>query len=187
MAALKKGKFQHIDLCIINDKEGKLGRSNARNVALEKEADWVFFLDADDLMHPLAFETMSDYMDYDAVWGNIYEYSNGVCVWRYQVPEIRTYRELISFDPYTTLQMGHFIRKDKLVPFNNEMDCGEDWDYYIRIWKNNKCIKIREPLFINRRGIHSTGPRSATGREWSETVHNILEKERSVYENTCNR
>ena len=174
------GLFTDIKIKVIDDTKAKLGRSSARNIAVESsDADWLFFLDADDRLHPKAFDSISPYIsDYDAIWGNIWEYTNGVAVWRYQVPEIDSYDRLISFDPYLTLQMGHFIKRDKFLPFDEEMDCGEDWDYYLRIWKSSRCIKINDCLFLNQRGIHSTGQRSATGKEWTEVVRNIIEKAR---------
>lgn len=168
---------------MIDDRNGEKGRSRARNEGVRVcDGDWLFFLDADDLMHPDAFVQVSGYVnDRDAIFGAIWEMKDGVCNWRYQVPEIDNFEDLISFDPYLTLQMGHFVRRDVALslPFDEEMNCGEDWEYYLRLWKTYKCSKIAHPLMINRRGMHSTGPRSATGAEWSETVHGMIQAART--------
>lgn len=167
---------------MVNDTEGKLGRSRARNlVTAQSDADWIFYLDADDRIHPQAFEAVIPYVgEYDAIWGNILEYSEGICAWRYQVPEIHSLEELLGHDPYLTIgPMGHFVKAEiaKKLPFDEEMDCGEDWDFYLREWKGYQCIKIKEPIIINYRGQHSTGPRSATGRDWMNVVHPMLQQE----------
>jgi glycosyltransferase involved in cell wall biosynthesis len=177
IATLSKGPFSIVSIRVIDDTNGEKGRSRCRNQAVaESDADWIFFLDADDRMHPDAFRNVQTHINTrDAIWGNIWEYSNGVAVWRYQVPEIRSYEELISFDPYVTLQMGHFIKREKFIPFNEDMDCGEDWDYYLKVWMSCDCIKIRDPLFLNQRGIHSTGPRSATGADWNKVVGRLIQ------------
>ena len=177
------GPFTDVKIKVVDDTKAELGRSKARNLAAENsDADWLFFLDADDRIHPKAFESVEEYViDYDAIWGNIYEYTGGIAVWRYQVPEIASYQDLISYDPYLTIQMGHFIRNDKFQPFNEEMNCGEDWDYYLKIWKSCNCIKIDRCLFLNQRGVHSTGPKSATGVQWTNAVHPMIENAREEY------
>ena len=50
VAFLRSGPFDAIRHVIIDDGEGRLGRSRARNLGMETAADWFFFLDADDLM-----------------------------------------------------------------------------------------------------------------------------------------
>jgi len=178
--AHSKGPFTEIQHQILEDIDGMLGRSKARNLIVKNyDADWYFFLDADDLMSQGAFEAMYDYLDYAAVWGPIVEISNGQIAPRMgQVLSISSIEELKSHDPYATIQMGHFVRGDvaKATPFNEDMDCGEDFDYYLRVWDGHKCIKGSHILFINIRGNHSTGPRSATGKQWREAVEKLVGK-----------
>src|SRR5512146_1130138 len=73
-----RGPFSNYAIIRIDDTSGSLGRSEARNrgvtQARKEGADWIFFLDADDLMHPDAFGAMTAYhADYDAIWGLICE------------------------------------------------------------------------------------------------------------------
>lgn len=182
IATLSKGPFDVVSIRAGDDLEGRKGRSKTRNdLAAESEADWLFFLDADDLMHPKALEVMTDCLNYDAVFGQIVEMKDGVVAERYQVPEIPGYKELIAFAPTMTLQMGHFVKRDVFldVPFKEDMDTGEDWDYYLRLWKTFSCTKLDKPLMINRRGMNSGGPRSATGVEWTRVVDMMLETARA--------
>lgn len=183
-----QGPFDEIRIRMLNDTEGELGRSAARNEMVgSSDADWVFFLDADDLMHPDAFLNFGCIdVDTIAAWGEILEYTEGVVSPRYQVPRIDSYEALIGYDAYLTLQMGHFVRRDVAAryPFNAEMDVGEDWDYYLRLWsdKRLRCQKLDLPFMINCRGNHSTGPRSATGVDWRNVVDPMLEKARAELE-----
>jgi len=179
IATLDKGPFSKVNIRIVDDTKGEMGRSAARNKGVsQSDADWIFFLDADDLMHPDCFRNFVD--GYDAVFGKIVEYANGCIVERYQVPYIKTYEELIAFDPYKTLQMGHYVRREAFIPFDEAMDIGEDWDYYLKLWKEHHCLKIDKPLMINVRGNHSTGPRSGTGRDWGHVVRSMIEEARNV-------
>lgn len=177
-----KGAFDEIEWFPVPDPHGELGRSQARNkgIAAAREAgcDWTFFLDADDLIAMDAFDTVAPMLDqFDAVWGAICELKeSGPALRESQIMEIRDYAELISHDPYLTLQMGHFVRSSCLgeKPFDEDMDTGEDFKYYLDVWKSHRCVKIPKPLFVNRRGHHSTGPRSATGHEWGEAARNLI-------------
>jgi hypothetical protein len=134
-----------------------------------------------------AFELAGKYTgDYEAIWGTIVEVKPGsqdVNLRNPQVFMMQDFRDLLLFDPYFTLQMGHFIRTEAAEKnqFSESMNTGEDFDYYLRIWERYRCIKIPEPFFINRRGLHSTGPKSATGMEWSRAVEIIIDQYRKKH------
>src|SRR5258707_1370425 len=77
-AATRPGAFDDVCVVRVDDLNGELGRSAARNDGVKRAkgagADWLFFLDADDLMHPDAFEAVRPFLHgYDAVWGAICE------------------------------------------------------------------------------------------------------------------
>ena len=168
----------------VDDTHGNLGRSLARNHGVNRaEAEWLFFLDADDLIHPEGLEPVrSGYInDFDAVFGLTTELVDGNILTRYQVPQIDDYEQLISHDPFMTVKMGHFVRREVALtlPFNLDMDAGEDWHYYLRLWKQYNCVKVNAPLFIKVRGQHSTGPRSATGTDWNAAVGALIEEARN--------
>lgn len=175
-----QGPFSDIKIKGVDDTEGKLGRSKARNTAIQaSKADWLFFLDADDLMHPEAFTHFQESCnDYDAIWGRIVEEKDGCIVDRYQLTRIDSFDQLLEIDPYYTLQMGFFVKREIMPLFDESMDTGEDWKVYLELWKSHSCIKINKPFMINRRGVHSTGEKSATGRQWMETVKALIEAEK---------
>ncbi|AWK90046.1 FkbM family methyltransferase [Azospirillum thermophilum] len=190
------GPFTDFDCVVIDDTAGSKGRSAARNEgvreAAARGADWLFFLDADDLMTPQAFQQMAPHMDRaDAVWGLILESVDDqpgqeTVTGRIrlpQLPRIETLEDLLLHDPYVTLQMGHFVRTSVALatPFDETLDVGEDFDYYLRVWGSARCVKIPTPLFLNRRGQHSTGPRSGSGGDWRASVEQVLEKARRAH------
>ncbi len=186
--ARSQGPFERVDIVSVDDTKAELGRSRARNAAVrrcaELNVDWLFFLDADDLMSPEAFRLVEPLVgDYDAIWGLIVEQMPEAAnvVRLPQAVSLDSLDELVVFDPYQTLQMGHFVRTAAAVetPFDESMDSGEDFDYYLRLWRAYRCVKRPLELFVNRRRIHSVGPRSASGRAWGETVRPMISRERS--------
>ncbi|HET6514377.1 MAG TPA: FkbM family methyltransferase [Thermodesulfovibrionales bacterium] len=185
---LHPGRFSEMIPLSIVDSEGTLGRSRARNLGVRKAAemgvDWIFFIDADDEMAPRAFESVSPYLDrYDAIWGAIWPIEHGETVAHErpgQLPFLYSIEDVLSCDPFLTLQIGHFVKTTIALSevFDESIDIGEDFDYYMRIWESYKCIKIPIPFFYNRRGQHSQGPRSATGLDWRKAVEAILHRYR---------
>lgn len=181
-----KGNFAEISPIRIDDLDGSLGRSRARNIGIKKAVehgvDWIFFLDADDLMAPFAFEYVSPYLEqYYGIWGSIWTIERGETLPRErprQLPFLYRIEDVLSCDPFVTLQMGHFVRTSVALVtlFNESLDTGEDFDYYLRVWDKYRSIKIPLPFFYNRRGVHSQGPRSGTGRQWRQQVESIIKK-----------
>ena len=184
-ASDKPGPFDDVFLAYIDDRKGEMGRSKARNTAAAKaKGDWLFFLDADDLLLDNAFEDVAEHLHHEAVWGLICELRpDGQLLYRQQVLELDNYndneRGFLRHDPFLTCQMGHFVRRESFECFDESLDIGEDFDYYNRMWKNHDCVKIRKPFFVNRRGFSSTGPRSGTGRDWNKAVREMYEQARA--------
>ncbi len=184
-----RGPFERVDIVSVDDTKAELGRSRARNAAVrrcaELSVDWLFFLDADDLMSAEAFRLVEPLIgDYDAIWGLIVEQMPKAATPVVRLPQavsLDSLDELVVFDPYQTLQMGHFVRTAAAVetPFDESMDTGEDFDYYLRLWRAYRCVKRPLELFVNRRRIHAVGPRSASGRAWGETVRPMMDREQS--------
>ncbi len=177
------GPFSHLEFAAMEDPQGRFGRSQRRNDgirrAMELGMEWVFFIDADDLMLPSAFSSFSlCHEEYDAVWGAILEQSPGQqpCSRPNQVMPIHSLITLLDNDPFLTLQMGHFVRVSAAskIMFDPSMDAGEDFKYYLGLWRDFRCMKLDRPLFINRRGRHSSGPRSATGEQWTDEVSRVF-------------
>lgn len=177
----------HVAYAPLHDTD-EAGRSATRNLLRRDAApaDWVFWLDADDLMAPDAFLGLQAALKadphLDAVWGTI------SCFKGQEPPRVRPaqeyptdYADLIRMEPTRTLQSGFFVRAAiaQREPWNEDMDAGEDFEMYLRLWKQYRCAKVQTVFMHNRRGMHSNGPRSATGGEWRREVTRLLMKARN--------
>jgi len=176
------GPFQAIEHIVMDDTKGQYGRSKRRNKAIQLALDngfnWVFFLDADDVLTPNAFEAFGRCIEaepqLDAVWGLICEFDQdenpGL---RPNQPErLDNLRDLLTTEPHLSIQIGAFMRTNCVARFNfdESMDTGEDFKLYYQLWASCNCAKRPEIFFVNRRGAHSTGPRSASARDWVDSV-----------------
>lgn len=181
----KPGIFTEITHAIIDDTQAKIGRSAARNKAIKdakkRGIEWLFFLDADDLVTENLFEDVAPYLNsYDAIWGQIVQMDPGKQTLRERIPQFapKSFEDFVALPPFQTVQMGHFVRTRVAAKnlFDTSLDAGEDVDYYLRVWSSKRCIKTPKFFFINRRGQHSTGDRSATGVQWNETTDRLIQK-----------
>lgn len=182
-----RGPFDALDVIPMWDLEGTHGRSARRNdgvaLAQREGADWLFFLDADDMMRPEAFAAFGRHMDgRDAVWGAICEaslQSQSVGLRPGQLRRSEDVRDILRVDPFLTLQMGHFVRTECAaeIGFDTGMDVGEDFKYYLAMWRRFRCAKVEDVFFVNLRGAHSTGPRSGNGGDWRRAVQALIRAE----------
>ena len=189
--SVSKGPFSKIEHLPFNDKNGTSGRSFARNStvvdAQAKGFEWIYFLDADDLILSDAFDTIKDVVNkYDGIWGAIYELKKNTDYPRLRKKQnisVETVKDIFEVGRFHSLQMGHFVKTKVAAknPFDIQMDAGEDFDYYFRVWYHHNCIKLKFPLFINRRQMHSCGPRAATATEWKKNVSKVFKKYADQY------
>ena len=209
-----KGAFEEIFVVCGDDTKGEIGRSAARNRMVAQheqwmgvfgenptpekafETEWLFFLDADDLMcspkvfGESAFSVVAPYLEkHDCIWGTIFEIDKeGAITKRTQRERISKYETYVKSPAPLTCQMGHFVRRkafEEIGGFNEELDVCEDVDLYLREWKNLRCIKQEKPLFLNRRGFHSwtfvgegSERKRHTGRDWSMMAEKMLKEAR---------
>lgn len=167
---------------------GVFGETDDESAAFKSE--WLFFLDADDLMcspktyGESAFTVVAPYLEkYDCIWGTIHELNDGKIYKRQQTDRITTYKAYIRTPAALSCQMGHFVRREKFLGFDEDLDVCEDVDLYLREWAQLRCIKQEKPLFLNRRGAHTwmqptEGRKTHTGREWSMRAEEMLKEAR---------
>ena len=160
------GPFSCMNVRWIDDLDGSMGRSAARNCGLEYESDFYFLLDADDEMMPLAFSyveishyaTFGAIMIRDAIWTEN--------VW----PLTRA--KLFEHGAEGTLSMGLFLRGDVKTRFDESMDRGEDFDFYMRL---PGFIKIRDALVsIGYYNPSAGGPRGYKKIDWLKICNEVI-------------
>jgi len=172
---LERWCFDEILHVIVNDTEGKLGRSRARNLGMETFADWYFFLDADDVIMPYAtkfVEKMND--EYAAIFGSVQ--INGRVTpqdkWPCRIEHIYEHGGLGTFC------MGFFVKGQvaRNLLFDETLDKGEDFDFYMRLPSFHK-VKI--PLVsINCRLPSAGGPKGYKDLDWHNTCREVVERYR---------
>lgn len=166
---LDHGPFDQIGMAIIPDSEGLMGRSAARNSGVRLfPADWYFFLDADDLMMPEAFRLVST--DSPATFGAVCVLGTVV---RYNVYPL-TRDMLFEHGAMGTLSMGCFVAGDvaRETLFNEGMDAGEDFDFYMRL---PGFVKVKKPLVsIGRNKPSAGGPRGYKEIRWQEICNEVI-------------
>ncbi len=152
--------FSDVRHIVIDDGKGELGRSHARNRGMVDDADWYFFLDADDRMRPDAlnmqhFETQAIFGTISLVGPkrtmNVYP-----CGWR----------EIALHGARGTLSMGFLCRADvaRRLQFNETLDAGEDFEFYLRL---DDFTKIDRPLVdIGYHLPSAGGPRGYDNIDW---------------------
>ena len=166
--ASQSATFSSIRHVVVDDHLGRMGRSHARNIGMGTDADWFFFLDADDTMRPDAL-TLNDFRT-SATFGAIllngrpFERNVHPCGWR----------QVALHGARGTLTMGCFVRADvaRALRFNESLDAGEDFDFYLRL---PGFTKIAKPLIdIGYDTPSATGPRGYDEIDWTAICNDII-------------
>lgn len=163
------GPFSDVRIVTVPDPEGLLGRSRARNQGMdENPADFHFLLDADDEMDMAAFHRVD--LDAPATFG-------AVClsgrIYRHNIHPC-TRETLLERGARGTLSMGCFVRGDLGLRFDETMDVGEDFDFYLRL---PGFVKLEEPLAsIGYDQPSAGGPRGYYRTDWLGACNAVIER-----------
>ncbi len=164
--------FNEIIHVIVNDTDGKLGRSRARNSGMI-DADWYFFLDADDIIMPYAPRFVEKVHDkFDAIFGAVQ--INGRVTPQDKWP--CRIEHLYEHGGQGTLCMGFFVKGEvaRDLLFDETLDKGEDFDFYMRLPSFHK---LKVPLVsINSKMPSAGGPKGYKELDWQKTCREVVEK-----------
>jgi len=175
--------FDRIEHVVIRDPRGLLGRCRARNRAMAKAdwADWYFFLDADDEMHPNALSRFT--ADADAVFGVVSLYASPTS----HTPKISKANREIASDDWDgllngtvagSLSMGAYFRGEyaRDLGWNEDLDAGEDWEFYLN-YISRHTFKKQETVFVNIGGNWPSagGPRGYEQLDWIACVEPLFD------------
>lgn len=162
-----------IDMLAFDDTDGEAGRSTARNVAsqsaYEQGFDWLFYVDADDLIDPRAFRILDNAVrvnpELDAIWGEIWAERAYVNSKTGTIQSTRPRRftgcvaPIDDFGhicaqptPHGVFSVGHFVRAElwyRVGGWIQGWDVGEDHEF------NWACAAhARAFAKLNRRLVH---------------------------------
>jgi glycosyltransferase involved in cell wall biosynthesis len=161
------GPFTTLAVDLVDDTGGRMGRSAARNLGMDRShADWHFLLDADDRMMPGAFGLLD--RGVAATFG-------AICldgrVSRQNRKNV-TRSDLLHYGARGTIAMGCFVRGDLGLRFNAALEQGEDFDFYLRL---PSFTKRREPL-VSISYRERTVPRLVPARDagWIEACDRVV-------------
>jgi hypothetical protein len=176
------GPFVSYQHYLQDDTRGEMGRSRARNLAVESnpDADWYFFIDADDLCRADAFRLFAAALksnpDLCAVFGAIETDRHGIIEENHWPLD---WDQLLEFGARGTLSMGCFIRGDvaRAVKFDESMDQAEDFDFYLRALSGREWVKLKEPLVLIRRKLgNAGGPRGLQSDDWRGACQKVVDR-----------
>lgn len=166
------GNFGDLTIRVVDDGHGRYGRSKARNLGVASSAaDWYFLLDADDRMLPGAFAECDFSVDatFGRVFTDLYQAKNVYPVTR---------ETLLELGARGTLSMGMFVRGTvaRATPFDETLDAGEDFDFYLRL---PSFVKKENPLVeIGRSRPSAGGPRGYKKLDWFKACDDVLSRYR---------
>jgi glycosyltransferase involved in cell wall biosynthesis len=169
---LERYSFDEILHVIVNDTEGKLGRSRARNLGMI-EADWYFFLDADDIIMPYAPRVLEK-VKTSAIFGAV-QINGRVStknLWPCRIEHVYEY------GAQGTLCMGFFVKAEVAqdLKFDESLDRGEDFDFYMRL---PEFYKVKYPLVsINSKIPSAEGPRGYKELDWHKECREVVDRYR---------
>lgn len=165
MAIARNTQFDTIVHNMVDDTKGILGCAGARNAGMDQspDADWFFFLDADDLMEPDALR-LNDFSS-PATFGAVK--LAGIPMAKNVYP--LGWRELAMHGAGGTLTVGFFCRADiaRELRFDEDDEITDDFGLYLRL---PRFTKIREPLCTTCVNVPSSvGPRriGAAQKDWT--------------------
>lgn len=181
--AYGQGPFTAFEIVPVWDTSGSMTRAERRNTGIDiaraRACEWIFFLDAPDLMNASAFADFVHYHDrYDAVWGNICENTQGtndVELRQGQIITASHIDEILRHSPELTLRIAHFVRTDCAheVRFDASMSAGEEYKYFLDLWGRYRCAKVAHVFSIERRP-HMPDAHSVGGAAWNRAVAQIV-------------
>ena len=171
------------DVFTFDDTAGQFGRSFGRNALAERAtregADWLFFIDADDLLDPDAMVWVQDAItrrpELEAIWGQItrqraWRGGDGL-VQRLEVMRsdddvapISDFASLLDLPGHSTLRVGNLLVPelfDRVGGFIDRLDVGEDHEFHYATAAHAKAFeKVAAPLVWIRTWLEgASGPR----------------------------
>lgn len=168
--------WSFVRVAVVDDREGQKGRSAARNEGISacRESDWIFLLDADDLMMP---ETLMIPMPQgkDALFGPAHalywpKHRERKPAKHLTTEPPRTWGELMRQGPVQSYMMGNFYRAEALRNhlFREDLDHGEDWEHHLSFIAKHDWAVADVPLALADNTTPSAGGPRGGAVDWGK-------------------
>ena len=171
------GPFTSMSCRAVYDLQGKYGRCWARNLGIANapNADWYFLIDADDVIHVDAFELFKLPNNHTrAVFGAVCTDRHGII--RHNVYPC-SWEQIMQHGANKTLSTGAFFSgpETRGLGFLEDIDSGEDFEFYLAFLSQHDHIKLQHPLVTARLDVPSaTGPRSSSP-DWQKACKPFID------------
>lgn len=158
------GPFTEVKTIVIDDTKGQWGRAAARNtvMSLEPDADWYYFLDADDMMHVDALTVAGQELEKDpglaGIWGAGWIWYQGECVsaWEDRVPLV--WEDVIEHKNRGTFGIGMFVRgpEARELRFDESVPQCEGFEFCVSFIAGYPYVKAERPVSLVDRDTASS-------------------------------
>lgn len=140
-----------------------LGTSSARNRLLsESKGEILLGLDADDVLHPKALETVIEYFDgfskIDYIYTNQFEIDeSGKILGERKREEIHKFSDKLTYHCHFQGHLKSFRKNSiKNIRFNESLKSAVDWDFFLKLFSHANIFHVPEMLYfyrLNQKGI----------------------------------
>ncbi|TFH67055.1 MAG: glycosyltransferase family 2 protein [Gemmatimonadales bacterium] len=150
------GPFSEVECVLVDDTKGQFGRAAARNhgMSLHPDADWYYFLDADDMMHGEALVRFGAgrkrHPEARAIWGKGLLWMHGEYVAIGDEIFPMTWEDVILCMNLGTFGVGHFVggEEARRLRFDETVPHCEGFEFCVSFISCFPWVKIEEPLSI---------------------------------------
>lgn len=164
------------DFRLLTNEKNK-GRSYSRNLgAKESACDFVAFLDADDIYFPHHLEELSKEkgdLVYSIPRTFIDEEDKIIRVSKKTYPDLKS----TILGGMVGYPSGIMVRKERFLAFNESLHQREDWELFLRYYKNNLDIKIIDK---NTVGIREHDKRTSRSKEYFDYTMKVYEMHKDI-------
>lgn len=164
-------QYEHIDSRIrVYDYFNIKGKANTLNEMIKYcKYDHVALLDVDDIWYYNKLETQINYLDnYDVIGSNCIYFGDMELIPKIPVYDISNY----DFTQVNPVINSSSIIKQNLCYWNHNIDGVEDYDLWLRLWKQNKKFYNCPEILVKHR-IHNTSAFNSKGN--NNKVKSLLE------------
>lgn len=141
--------------------------------AVDSDCEWIFYLDAGDLLFVDAFKSITDLTSgHDAIWGLICEAPDASLqqakLHDHQTGQFTSIHDVLNSDPGAALASGFFMRTRLAIENKTKETSGpaNEFLFFLNCWEKHRCIKGNFILSIELTGHKRITENSVNSPAW---------------------